>query len=340
MARLDSVFIEFTLEGLLQQHIERVEILNPVIYIGEHLFWYVEHYRVDPEDQRAQAKAPSEGTWDIGEIAAYNGNLVIAPKGTPLPGFDTPFPFSCKTKLGAGVIEATLKIPEGDYPIPDIELLFEGLQGSVEFNLPTKGIDNNLVEVLEAARIRYKQFESEEAYLSLTYDAEGIYTQFGTEAYEGYFNGAINVYIDENYSWDGWIAGTGINPEPLTAVLTPEYFNMTGEVDLSLVANGTIKELTEAKGTFRGREEGTIHITALDAVKEEVIAPDKVTQWLAEAGIDLLQTFRYDTARGDFNLLGREGLLKFLLAGPDGKREFEVLVHDHRPLEPLAMPNP
>ena len=331
VARLETIFVEFTLEGLLAQRIDKVEIVSPTIFVGEHLFWYVEHYRDFGTDEDADS-ADADAGWDIGEIAAHNGNIVIAPKGTALPGFEIPFPFSCRTQLGQGVIEAKLNIQSGDYPIPDLELILEGLSGSVAFNLPLQQVDNNLVEVLRADRLRYKQFVGDNPYVTLTYDQAGVYVSFGAEAYSGYINGEFNVYIDENYSWDGWVAGTGVDTEPLTDILTPEYFDMTGIVDVTVVANGTIDELFQAKGTFTGSTGGKIDIRAMEGLAEQIEDPDPIVLWMADAGVNVIQHFRYENADGKFNLYGREGELGLILGGPDGRREFEVVVHDHRPV--------
>ena len=353
VAVLDTIFVEFTIAGLLEQHIDRVEIVNPTIYVGEHLFWYVEHYRkfldtdAEAEEDVAdeviaegeEAKVVEEKGWDIGALEAHNGKIVVAPKGTPLPGFEIPFPFSCYTELGSGVVEANLAIQEGDYPLPEIELMLEKLSGSVTFNLPFKQIDNNLVEVLQAKRIRFKQFVGDNPYVSITYDQHGIYIHFGADAYGGYVEGEVNAYIDENYTWDGWVAGSDVDTGALTEVLTPEYFSMTGIADFSIIANGNMDELFQAVGSFGNKSDGKIDIRALEGIAGDLEDPDPIVAWLAEGGIDALQNFRYEKAVGKFSIYGQEGELDFDLIGPDGIRDIEIVVHDHRPSPPLKSSN-
>lgn len=329
--RLNTLFLEFTLQGLLRKEIEKVEIVNPTIYVGENLFWFIEHYRT--YGTSGEEEANTEQGWDIGEIHAHNGRLVIAPKGMPIPGLEVPFPFSCRTRLGQGVIEANLTIQNADYAIPDIEILLEDLEGSVEFNLPIKQVDNNLVQVLKAKKLRFRQLEGTDPWVSFTYDKNGIYTRFGAEAYGGYVKGEANVYIDDDYTWDAWAAMSDIETSPITRILTPNYFQMRGRSDASIVANGNIRELFQATGSFSSPGGGEVDVRALDGLEGKIDDTSPVTLWLAEAGIDLLQHFRYDTADGKFNLKGRAGELDFLLAGPDGRREFDVKIHDFRPLE-------
>ncbi len=314
-----------------------MEIVNPTIFVGEHLFWFIEHYRTYGKPEEADGK-PQKG-WDIGEIHAYNGKLVIAPKGTPIPGLEVPFPFSCRTRLGEGAIEANLTIQNGDYAIPDIKILLEDLEGTVEFNLPIKQVDNNLVQVLKARKLRFRQLEGSDPWVSFTYDQNGIYTRFGAEAYGGYVEGEANVYIDDDYTWDAWASMSNVETDPITRVITPTYFRMRGKSDATIIASGNIKELFQANGTFASHAGGEIDVRALEGLEGRIDAASPLTLWLAEAGIDLLQHFRYDSAEGKFKLLGREGELDFLLAGPDGKREFQVVVHDHRPTEEREKPS-
>lgn len=337
VARLDTIFIEFTLAGLLQQRIKKIEIVSPTIFVGENLFWFIEHYRSNgkEEEKENNEEGGDKQGWDINEIHAHNGKLVIAPKGMPIPGLEVPFPFSCRTQLGRGVIEATLAIQNADYAIPDIEILLEDLEGTVEFNLPIKQLDNNLVQVLKAKKLRFRQLEGEDPWVSFTYDQHGIYTRFGAKSYGGYVEGAANVYIDDDYTWDAWAAMTDLETGPVTEVLTPTYFRMQGRSDATVIASGNISELFQASGTFSSPDGGEIDIRALDGLENNIEAASPITLWLAEAGVDLLQHFRYDTAEGKFSLYGREGELDFLLAGPDGRREFEVMVHDSRPFKKL-----
>jgi hypothetical protein len=338
VARLNTIFVEFSLAGLLNKTIDKVEIVNPTIYVGEHLFWFIEHYRTHGTTEEETGAEDSPKSWDIGEIHAHNGRLIVAPKGTPVPGLEVPFPFSCRTRLGRGIVEANLTIQNADYAIPDIEVLLEDLEGTVEFNLPLKRVDNNLVQVLKAQRLRFRQLEGTDPWVSFTYDRHGIYTRFGANAYGGYVEGEANVYIDENYTWDAWASLSEVESGPITEVLTPEYFRMRGRSNATLVANGNIHELFQAKGQFSSPKGGEIDVRALNGLEDNIEVKSPVTRWLAEAGVDLLRHFRYDNADGRFDLYGREGALDFLLAGPDGRREFHVIVHDHRPIEEIQKP--
>jgi len=45
VATLDTIFIDFTLDGIFKQSIAKVEVVSPTIFVGEDLFWYIDYYR-------------------------------------------------------------------------------------------------------------------------------------------------------------------------------------------------------------------------------------------------------------------------------------------------------
>jgi len=110
--------------------------------------------------------------------------------------------------MNEGKLVADLDIPSDTYTWEKLKIELENMRGRVQFNLPIKSVDNNLTETFQVDRIRWKQLHMEDAHLSVTYDMNGIYGKFGGAAYEGYVNGEFNIYLDTNFSWDGWITGT------------------------------------------------------------------------------------------------------------------------------------
>lgn len=356
VARLDSIFVHFTLEGLLRQRIQKVEILNPTLYVGEPLFWYVDYYRkfaageVKPGAERmALASSTNEvalnaatqalstaampaKSWGIDELAVYAGKIILAPKGVPLPGFHQPFPFSFSTRLESGQLDAVFDIPSDNYPLPDFNLEFLGMRGQVRFNLPLRSIDNNLTETFTVDQIRWKQLHVEQAHLSVTYDMNGIYGKFGGEAYGGYIEGGFDVYLNENYTWDGWIAATNLLTTEITRKLTPAYFLLEGKVNGSLIAAGDASELYQADITFGNAAPGRFSIAALNdmlaTLPSDITA--SLTDQITRIGIETLRDFDYDTVAAKGRFHGREGSGFLKITGPSGSRKFEVNVLDHR----------
>ncbi len=356
VARLDSIFVHFTLDGLLRRRIGKVEILNPTLYVGEPLFWYVDYYRkfaagdiksdsdapglvlASAENEvalnaaAAAVSGPPRQAWIVEELQVHSGKIVLAPKGVPLPGFHQPFPFSFTTKLESGQFEAVFDIPSDNYPLPDLKLEFIGMKGQVQFNLPLKDVDNNLTETFTVDQIRWKQLHVEEAYLSVTYDMNGIYGEFGGAAYEGYIKGGFDVFLNDSYTWDGWIAATGVRATEVTEKLTPAYLLLDGKFNGTLIAAGDAKELYQADIDFTSTESGRFSISSLNDMIEKLPPPNTaaLTDQFTRIGLETLRDFEYDTVRAKGRLHGREGSGFLNIAGPQGSRNIEVNVLDHR----------
>ena len=358
VAELDSVFIHFSLGGLMRYEIEKVEVLQPTIYVGENLFWYVEYFRAEEEPEKDGAPAsatpagsadgeaaaasakvePADEEWNIKKIDAFFGQLIIAPDGSI--NQDLPkFPFSCSTALSDGTLSAKLDIPGGTYrPLEGVDLAVKVTGGHADFNLPLGQESNNLVETFLADELRYKQFLTTDVHLSVTYDQYGIYAQFGGQTYGGYTNGAFNLYIDDQNTWDGWVSGTKVSAAEITRVLTPEYYLMSGAADFKVIAQGDLGSLYQAYGNFSMDAPGIISIPALDELKDEF--PDDWTRLeasLAEVGIGALRDLPYETCKADFKLYDREGTLNLEASGPGGSRVFKVAVHDYRLPAPVKI---
>jgi hypothetical protein len=271
----------------------------------------------------------SEAAWSIKRLQVHDGKLVISPKGKPL--FKTPFPFNVDTEVTRGTLQADLEIPPDNYPIPQINLQLVGMRGKVQFNLPFRQKDNNLTETFEVDSIQYEEFKTGKAFLTVTYDKAGIYAKFGAQAYEGYLNGEANVYLTDSYHWDGWITGDNVQTRHLAEILTPTYFFMEGKVQTSLVAQGSMDELYQGDVTFKNKTPGKINIKALnDVIKDLPKEWDPLKQQITKISLETLRDFDYDQAEMKARFYGREGNGYLRFKGPQGSRNFEINVYDHR----------
>ncbi len=354
VAKLDSVFVNFSPAGLIAKRLDKVEIVSPTLFIGEPLFWYVDYYRrfaalgaPGPEAKVAaldkifalQAAAaaianeppPSQAGWDMGILQVHRGRLVIAPKGVPLSGFRTPFPFSFTSEMSNGTLQADFEIPEDNYEMPDLKLKFEGMSGKVQFNLPVRDRDNNLTQVFKVKRMHWKELHIDDAFLTVTFDQGGIYGKFGGAAYDGYVNGEFNVYLDAVYSWDGWLNGTDVQTREITRKLFPGYFFMEGQVGATLTMNGDSNEVYQTDLKFGNRTPGRISIEALnDLIKTLPESLSGLKQQLTQVSLETMRDFAYEHAEGQVRSYGREGRGTLKFTGPTGTRSFEINAYDHR----------
>ncbi len=339
VAEMNEIQVSYTLDGLLRRRIDRVQIVKPLLFVGEDLFWYVEEYRkfmdgetVKPDAsvgpvQPAKPKAPG---WIVDTLAVSEGSLVVAPKGIPLRGFGKPFPFSFVSKLESGQLEALFEIPHEDRELAHLKLKFTGMSGEVRFNLPMKDKNNNLVETFKVERVQWKNLHAENAHLSITYDRAGIYGSFYAKAYEGDVNGAFDIYLDDSYTWDGWVALTKIRSGPVTKALLPGSFLLEGTVSGKVIAVGDADELYQGDLDFRNHGRGRFEISALNEVIDELpkALRGDLSEQIRRIGLETLRDFEYDSVDGNARFYGREGRGHLRFGGPYGKRSFDVNVYD------------
>ena len=341
VAEMDVIEVTYTLDGLLHRRIDRVEIVSPLLYVGEDLFWYVDSYRKFMKGEPPKPDAtvgpqpppqPAAPGWRVDTLAVTDGRLLLAPKGVPLKGFSKPFPFSFTSKVESGQLDAVFDIPTDDYTLEELKIQFLGMKGQVRFNLPMKDRDNNLTETFTVRQLRWKELHLEKAHLSVTYDVNGIYGAFGGEAYGGYVNGAFNIYLDEVFTWDGWVSGVDVNLGPVTRVLFPNYLLLEGAAEGKLIATGNKIELYQADGEFKNRSRGKFSIQALNDMISELppVMKGDIADQITRMGLETLRDFEYDSIDGKARFYGREGRGHLRFTGPHGARKLDVNVYDHR----------
>ncbi|MDF1824582.1 MAG: hypothetical protein P1U68_08065 [Verrucomicrobiales bacterium] len=343
VAFLPTIFVEFSLAGLANQEIEKIDLIGPALHVGQGLFWWIDYQRKFREQNEGASVGLDEDSptgdspdWEIKTINATAGKIVIAPTGIPI-GM-VPFPFNATTNMQDGRIELKLNIPDEEgyvYQFPDYEVNLYGLTGNIEFNVPIQQVSNNIVQVFELDRFVWKDYEAEDLYLSVTFDENGVYGELGGKAYGGYAEGGFNFYLNDPGKWDAWVAGTEMDTRPITQVLVPDNFEMEGLVSLKLLSEGRDKELGESSGEIQTVGPGWFDVTKFDAILDEL--PEEwssLQRSLTELGLIALKRFDYDKGAGSLYLLGQEGNLDLRFAGSYGTRELNLHLHDNRNTTP------
>ncbi|MDF1657089.1 MAG: hypothetical protein P1U58_05720 [Verrucomicrobiales bacterium] len=343
VAFLPTIFVEFSLAGLANQEIEKIDLIGPALHVGQGLFWWIEYQRKFREQNEGASVGLDDGgtienspDWEIKTINATAGKIVIAPTGIPI-GM-VPFPFNATTNMQDGRIELKLNIPDEEgyvYRFPDYEVNLYGLTGNIEFNVPIQQVSNNIVQVFELDRFVWKDYEADNLYLSVTFDENGVYGELGGEAYGGYAEAGFNFYLNDPGKWDAWVAGTEMDTRPITQVLVPDNFEMEGLVSLKLISEGRDKVLGESSGEIQTVGPGWFDVTKFDAILENL--PDdwsSLQRSLTELGLIALKRFDYDRGAGSLYLTGQEGNLDLRFAGSYGTRELNLHLHDNRNTTP------
>ena len=376
-AVLDTNYIQFTPSGLLSRRLERVDLMLPSLYAGEALFDFVDATRQHFE-KIASAKpglspdapllvdntagsptvlsalasvtpstvATATADWHI-PFYTESGKVYVAPKGFPWPNLPVipfrnardpkgkPIPFLLRGETFHG----ELAVEPGWYDFPEYKLRLRlSDRGRIIFNTPQKDRDNNLTEVFENNTLIFRQLRIDKVWLSITYDANGIYAKFGGHTCGGTISGAFNLYLDELYTWDAWASMVAINMQPLTDKLTPDTFRMTGPVDeLTVKAYGDTTTLYQAILQLSVSKPGLLHILALDSMKQELASIGGLSGDLGKIGLDTVRDFSYTGCTGSLKLFGTEGTGNLHLTGPAGSRTFNLRLHDYRAKTPKSM---
>lgn len=331
--KLPTLFVRFTPAGLWRRQIEQVEVIGPVLNVGEDLFWYID--RMQGEDRAAAPPGPETRSWTVNRFDLTSGQLVLAFDGRPKLPLPLPFETHARNlnfnRLSELRLTLDLVVPEQDYVYPDYQLTLRGVSGRVQFSVPPEKAANNLVQTLRVAEVRWKDYRARELFLGLTFDEKAIHGELGGRAYEGYLRGAFDFGLDAASSWNGWISGSRVNLGPLSAATAPETLSLSGPADFSATVAARATEIEKFEGDFRGRGRGELRVGKLnDLIRELPPEWTALKRSLTRIGLETVRDFTYDSAHGDFRFLGRSGRATLDLRGPGGSRVVEAIVHDDR----------
>ena len=107
---LDSIFVRFTLAGLLRREIDSLTILGPNIFLGEDLFWYMDDMQKRLGIDAGKDSGPG---WNIKTLGVEFGRLTLGSGGRTRYGLPLSFRTSAQDvsldNLAALKLQAVLK---------------------------------------------------------------------------------------------------------------------------------------------------------------------------------------------------------------------------------------
>lgn len=341
---LRTLFIRFTPAGLWHRRIEHVEILQPVLHIGEDLFWYVDRVQqgqTEAEETPADGGAAAAPSWSVKKLDATDGQLVLAFDGRPRLPLPLPFETHARDlnfeRLSELRLTLDLIVPEQDYLYPDYELTLRRVSGRIQFALPPEKRQNNVVQTLKVGHVIWKDYQARDLYLDLTYDEKAIHGEIGGRAYSGYLRGAFDFALDPASTWSGWVAGTKVDLKQVTDVFSPDKFSLSGPATIRTTVSAQAKEIRTFSGDFVGLGPGSLKVGKLDDIIKELPADwAALKRALTKIGLETLRDFDYETAKGDFQFLGTSGKAKLDLRGPNGSRVVDATFHDGPEKKPVS----
>lgn len=337
---LRSVFVRFTLSGLANERIREIVILRPTIFLSQDLFVYMAAATSAEEGvgEEALSGRGAEGEpavapgWAVGKLDVKFGSLVIGSGGRTDVGLPLEFETLAEDvefdNLAALKLRAALRIPQQSYAFESYQLELREVEGDLQFSYPPELGVNNVVQKLDIAGIRWRQYEAGESWVAVTFDEQGINGEFGGNAYDGYVNGGFSFFFQTDSPWIGWITGTAVNVETLTGIASPENFSLSGPADFEVQVDAFAKNIDRVRGKFSLTKAGKLRIGKIDDLIEK-ISPEWGTlkQDITRIGLETIRDFDYEDAKGDFWFVQSQGILNLDLKGPNGSRDFEVALH-------------
>lgn len=328
---LRSVFLRFTLAGLLDREIQDLTLLHPVVHIGEDLFLYMDRAR----SRMGNGSTDNAAGWKVQRLEVKFGSLRLGSGGRAVYGlplnFQTVAENVALNDLASLTLQGSLEIPYRTYSFPAYQLEFTTERGDLRFSYPPEKGVSNVVGTVKLADIRWRQFRSPEAWITTTFDRTGVNGLFGGNLLDGIMAGGFSFFFLGKSPWIGWLSGTGLDLGALTDILAPQNFRMTGPLDFAVETNAEAKKIRRVKGTFETKAPGSLDIGKIDDLLARIPPGwSSIKQDTTRIALESLRDFDFDTGGGGFWFADGEGILDLALQGPLGSRKFQTVLHnDH-----------
>ena len=325
---LRSVFLKFTLAGILAKELEDVTVLHPVVHIGEDLFAYMEAAK---KRIAGGTDAPGSG-WRIRRFDVKFGSVVIGSGGRTEYGLPLNFRTTAENvsldDLAALTLRGSLEIPAQDYRFPSYQIEISTEPGSLQFSYPPERAMSNVVGTVHIKNIRWRQYRGGDSWITATFDRQGINGAFGGMLYDGTIAGGFSFFFDSKSPWIGWLSGTRVDLEKLTDIIAPHNFRMTGPLDFAAQVNAESKSIRRLKGQMETKAPGLMEIGKIDDLLARIppgwahLKRDSI-----RIALEAIRDFRYDTGSGGFWFTDGQGVFDLKLQGPLGSRTFQTVLH-------------
>ena len=327
---LDSIFLRFTLAGLLRREIDSLTILGPNIFVGADLFWYM-------DDMQKRLGTDGDGKdsgpgWMIKTLGIEYGRLTLGSGGRRQYGLPLSFRTTAQDvaldNLAALKLQAVLEIPPQKYVFDSYQLEFTSEKGELRFAYPPEKNVNNLVGTVRIKGIRWRQYKASDSYISVTFDRNGINGLFGGKVYRGETWGGFSFFFSPDSPWIGWLSGRGVSLREVTNIISPQNFQLTGPMEFRLQMDAKGRNVERVLGELRATKPGKMVIGKIDDLLARIPPTwNLIKQSSTRIALETLRDFEYTKASGDFWFVQSQGQLRLTLQGPAGSRNFDVILH-------------
>jgi len=329
----EKIELQFSWAGIQSQHLQRLTFQRPVIYVGDDLFWFVD--QVQQKESNAASGAPSV-PWSIGTFDVVGGRLTVTTFGRP--GFTLPVIYEAEmsalvlSDFAETPLKTNLTIPNTNLNYPEYGVRVSNMRGDLKFSLPPdeEGTDN-IVGTIYLDSASWKGVTSTDAWVTLTFDKNGIYGELGGETYGGYTTGNLSVLVNQGLEWFADASVTNTEVRAIAEKLAPEHIVFNGPVTGLVSVQGRQKEIVSLEGQFDWSEPGDLTVVAIDDLLDRLPGDWHITKKdMATLALEAFRQYDYDQGFCSFRFTPPTSYMNLDFQGMQGKREFQIRWHDLR----------
>jgi len=327
-----EIKIRYRVSNLLRKKLDGLDILTPIIYIGEDLFWLSNY--ADNMNKKRPTNQKKNIPWTIGEFRVVDGKIGLQYFGKMQ--FMLPLKFQANSEnIMVGSfdnlqLKTSFVFEKSSFYYPEYNLSIEDVEGSLDFSMPPNVEADNIVQVVKVRGFRWKDFTAKDLWVSVTFDAKGIYLEFGGNSYGGYLNGAGDLSLKGVLPWNASLAVSKIDLGSLTKSVAVDRFIMTGKANLKTVVKAEGKYVKEVKGSLLLANSGKMTIPALEAFlpKIEQEKWDQIRKDLAEIFVRSFSDYHYTHGSLLFDYTPKGGKIDLKMDGDGGKRNISIILKE------------
>jgi hypothetical protein len=339
-----AIRLTFTWAGLLRQEIDRVALINPTVYLGPDIFWFMDQFKTQTPEGTQPQPVSDQPAWTVRNFELRGGQLVVSAFGDP--GVALPFFFSSSAidvrldRIEQLSLENKIDIAAQIIEYPDYQFRIELDEGKLLFNLPPEEKDaQNLVQKIHLKRVSWRDIEATDVWTSITFNKKGIFAKVGGQAYAGYLNGEIAVSFDQGYPWSAWHYVTKVDLAPIVKKLTQDRFPMelTGRASGRLEVKARATQILETTAELQLIPPGHLRLPSLKKLAENLPEDwNSVKKGMVKALADSFQEFAYQQAKVQANYRVPVSTARVQLEGDRGRQVLNFKWTQDLSLPPLG----
>jgi uncharacterized protein YdbL (DUF1318 family) len=286
LGSVETVVIRFSWSGLAAGHVAGLELVQPVLFVGQDWFDLIGELQASDPKPLAEpggVAAATDAAVTTGDRAMALDTLRIDGLRLALTSFgivDVMLPFTFDYAAanvvldtsGDFLLESTLSVRRTDWALPERQLFVEGLQGELAFNLPPDGNRDNVVPTFTAERLTWQDVRATEPWASITImpsapaseeqaktatAVAAVDVQFGAQLGASYLKGWVgsNLAFEWQATFDVWRTGAG-PAEPFARLGLPKVAGLYAK------ASGASSEVAAAEMTLVSEQKKEVVLDA------------------------------------------------------------------------------